>query len=193
MSLKKAAVALIVTAVLAIAASLAKANTINITINPNTGLPANDIDFGLLPNNDPTSNFKALVTNVGLYETFSGMNLSDPVFTGFANYENINGNPSPVSITGFDYAVLHYGTGPGGAGQGGGIVFYYLNGMTGNFTFPADGSGPNGFGGLSSIRLFAGTPPGTTPESGTTVLLLGVGLLGIGLTRTLITHKAVSR
>ena len=72
-------------------------------------------------------------------------------------------------------------------------MFYYLNGMTGNFTLPADGSGPNGFGGLSSIRLFAGTAPGTTPESGATVLLLGVGLLGIGLTRTLITRKAVSR
>jgi hypothetical protein len=34
--------------------------------------------------------------------------------------ESLNGN-NQVSLTGFDYAVVHYGKGPGGAGQGGGI------------------------------------------------------------------------
>ena len=56
---------------------------------------------------------------------------------------------------GFDYAVIHYGRGPNGIGQGGGIEFFYLNGMTGNFTFASMGIGPNGRGGISSIRLFS--------------------------------------
>ena len=63
-----------------------------------------------------------------------------------------------IDVTGFDYAVIHYGKGTNGASSGGGIVFYYLNGMTGNFLFPANGLGPNGFGGISSVRLFGGSP-----------------------------------
>jgi hypothetical protein len=168
----------------------ANANIINISMNPNTGLPAGDIDFGLLGNNNPTTNFNALVTDVGLYETFFSTDLPDPVFAGFANYENINGNPSPVDITGFDYAVLHYGKGRGGAGQGGGIVFYYLNGMTGNFLFPALGLGPNGFGGLSSIRLFGGGGGQQVPEGGATVMLLGVALCGLVFARRLMLNRA---
>lgn len=154
-----------------------EAAIINITIDPSTGLPANDIDFGLLPNNSPTSNFNALVTDVGLYDAFAGTTLPTPVFAGFGDFA-----PGTVDLTGFDYAVLHYGKGPGGIGKGGGIVFYYLNGMTGNFDFPAMGSGPNGFGGLSSIRLFVGEG-NVVPDGGTTAALLGAALAGVGLLR----------
>ena len=54
--------------------------------------------------------------------------------------------------------------------------------MTGNYTFPANGLGPNGFGGLSSIRLFVGsnTP---VPEGGATVMLMGIALTGVALLR----------
>ena len=158
-------------------AAQSQATIINITIDPITGLPANDIDFGILGNNNPTSNFNALVTDIGLYNSFFGTNLPAPVFAGFGDF-----NPGPVDLTGFAYAVLHYGKGRGGAGQGGGIVFIDLSGMTGNFTFPAIGSGLNGFGGLSSIRLFTG---GSTavPDSGSTVALLGAAMTGVGLLR----------
>ena len=161
----------------------AQASLINITINPSTGLPANDIDFGVLPNNNPTSNFNALVTDVSLYNTFAGSNLLTPVLTGYEDDA-----PGTVDLTGFDYAVLHYGKGPGGAGHGGGIVFYYLNGMTGNFDFPTDGSGPNGFGGLSSIRLFGGEGNANVPDGGSTVALLGAAMAGVGLLRRYIKH-----
>ncbi len=63
--------------------------------------------------------------------------------------------------------------------------------MTGNYTFPATGLGPNGFGGLSSIRLFVGDQPTGVPETGSTVMFLGVGLLGIAMAKSLITRKAV--
>jgi hypothetical protein len=88
-----------------------------------------------------------------------------------------------VSLTGFAYAVLHYGKGPGGAGEGGGIVFMSLNGMTGNYTFAGTGSGPNGFGGLSSIRLFGST---SVPDGGSMVTLLGAALLCLGAARCII-------
>jgi hypothetical protein len=157
--------------------SLSHATPFNISIDPDTGLPAGDISFKDLPNNNPTSNFNALVTDVGLYDSYFSTNLPDPTMTGFANYENLNGNLA-VDVTGFSYAVIHYGKGPGGASPGGGIVFYYLNGMTGNFLFPANGLGPNGFGGISSIRLFGGSPT-SVPDGGTSAMLLGVALVSL--------------
>lgn len=157
--------------------SLSNASLINITINPSTGQPATDIDFGLLGNNSVQINFDALATDIAAYNSFFGTSLPAPLSTGSADL-----SPGTVDITGFDYAVLHYGKGRHGAGQGGGIVFYDLNGMTGLFTFPANGSEPNGFGGLSSIRLFVGAPA-TVPDGGTTVALLGIALSGVGIAR----------
>lgn len=165
--------------------TLAKAVLINITINPTTGQPANDINFGLLGNNSPTTNFNFLSSDVGLYNSFSGTSLPTPTFDGYANYENLTG-ATTVSITDFAYAVLHYGKGPGGAGKGGGIVFLSLNGMTGNYTFAGTGSGPNGFGGLSSIRLFGSNGSSSVPDGGATVALLGSALLGLGAMRRFI-------
>lgn len=161
--------------------TLASADLINITINPATGLPSNDIDFGLLGNNSPTTNFSFLGSEISLYNSYAGTSLSAPVFDGFANYENLSGSQA-VSLTGFDYAVVHYGKGPGGAGKGGGVVFYYLNGMTGDFTFAPNGSGPNGFGGISSIRLF-GDGSTAVPEGGTAAMLLGIALAAMGVLR----------
>jgi hypothetical protein len=84
--------------------------------NPATGLPSNDINAGLLGNNSPTTNFNFVSTDVNLYNSFAGTSLTTPVFDGFANYENLGENNQAVSLTGFDYAVVHYGKGPGGAG-----------------------------------------------------------------------------
>ena len=79
-------------------------------------------------------------------------------------------------LLGFDYAVLHYGKGSGGIGQGGGVAFYYLNGAS-EATFPAMGTRPNGLGGFSSLTLFKGKDPATSvPDGGSTVILLGTAL-----------------
>ncbi len=161
--------------------SISNATPINISVDSSGNL-VGDIAFKDLPNNNPTSNFNALVTDVSVYNSVFGNTLPDPSFNGFANYENLNGTLA-VDITGFSYAVIHYGRGSGpGSTPGGGIVFYYLNGMTGDFLFPANGLGPHGYGGISSIRLFGGSPV-SVPDGGTTAMLLGISLVGLALIR----------
>jgi len=102
---------------------------------------------------------------------------------------------SAIDLTGYSYATVHYGGGPGGGMH----VFYYLNGMT-SHTFAANGSdigdgtgtgstfggGPSpkyvGTGGISNVRLWK--PTGTSvPDSGSTLLLLGLGLGVLGFLR----------
>jgi hypothetical protein len=86
-------------------------------------------------------------------------------------------------LTGFDYAVVHYGAGPGGT-SGGGLEIFYLNGAT-SFDFPATGSGPNGLGGFSGIVLFDGTPA-AVPDGGMTLGLMSMGLACLGFARRFI-------
>jgi hypothetical protein len=60
---------------------------------------------------------------------------------------------------GYDYAAVHYGAGDGGTeGWGGGVEVFYLGGTTSR-TFPADGSGPKGRGGICSVTLYRGDSP----------------------------------
>ena len=80
------------------------------------------------------------------------------------------------------YLVLHYGKGKGGTGKGGGLEAWLVAGGETQVTVPADGSSEFGHGGISSIREFC--PPGThVPDSGTTAILLGSALTGLGLVR----------
>ena len=161
--------------------SAAQANVINISMNPLTGLPSTDVDKGYFGDNNPMTNFNGLLQEISLYNANYGASLQNPTFTGY-----FDGSSNTVSLTGFDYAVIHYGKGPGGTGQGGGIEFFYLNGMTGNFSFPSIGLGPNGLGGFSSIRLFSiGGGPAPVPEGGTTMLLLGFASASLIGTRRL--------
>ena len=155
--------------------ALSKATVINISTNLTDTSLVGDLPFS--GNNNPTTNFNALVSDIGRYDTFTSTSLPSAVFLGYGDYA-----PGTVSLTGFDYAVLHYGKGPGGASPGGGIVFYYLNGMTGNYDFPVNGLGPNGFGGLSSIRLYVGSHT-SVPDGGTSVMLMGIALTGVALLR----------
>ena len=78
-----------------------------------------------------------------------------------------------------DYLVLHYGVGDGGvAASGGGLVVLYFDADEDSFDVPADGSGPNGLGGLSFARLYDHND--RVPEGGMSLVMLSVALIGLG-------------
>ena len=92
------------------------------------------------------------------------------------------GNPitNPISVMAGSYLVVHYGTGPNGSNPGGQLEFFHvIHGET-SVDVPLVGPGPFGFGGISSIREFCGP---SVPDSGTTAMLLGSALTGLGLVR----------
>jgi hypothetical protein len=101
--------------------------------------------------NNQGSNFFRLESVVTNYNSLNPTDLPSPSLAGAVNLGAYV--VSSGGLLGFDYAVLHYGKGPGGIGQGGGVAFYYLNGVS-EATFPAIGNGPNGLGGFSSLTLF---------------------------------------
>jgi hypothetical protein len=145
---------------------------------PNSDISKNGTG-GAQPNaNDDASNFFRLQTyGVTPYNAAHPLTpLPTPLFAGALDLGS-NDQSAANSLLGFDYAVLHYGKGPGGIGGGGGVEMFYLNGMT-SFIFPANGTGPNGFGGFSSLTLFR-----SVPDGGTTAILLGSALAGLGLLR----------
>jgi hypothetical protein len=93
----------------------------------------------------------------------------------------IEGTDNPVTVMPGAFLVVHYGTGKGGSNKGGQLEFFQvINGET-SVDVPQNGPGPFGFGGISSIREFC--PPTTAPDSGTTAMLLGTALAGLGLVR----------
>jgi len=110
---------------------------------------------------------------------WNGLNPTDklpvPVLTGD---DTVSGDPSKsITLSGYDYAVVHYGVGNGGmAGTGGGLEIFYLDGAA-SWTFPQNGTGPNGEGGISGVVLFEGDG---VPDGGTAVLMLGAVLTGLG-------------
>ncbi len=92
-------------------------------------------------------------------------------------------NWSGGGLAGWDYAVVHYGGGAFG-GSGGTIGAWKLNGEN-KFSFPEQS--------FSSIDLFRGgnpPPPPGVPDGGTTLVSLGVALLGLGSMRKLLAAKA---
>lgn len=102
---------------------------------------------------------------------------------GVQNFDDLNGTGPTIPISGPAYLVLHYGVGNGGVqGTGGGIVALFFNG-TGSYAVPSNGSGQNGFGGISFARLFQGgpnpSPSGSVPDGGTTLPLLAMGIAGL--------------
>ena len=124
-------------------------------------------------NNNPTSNHDALVSFLGF----------DP---GPLNHNYGSGLDGPLDVFPGEFFVVHYGKGKGGTTKGGSWEFFQvINGET-SVTFPQSGNGPNnpdpfGHGGISSARGFGGTP--LVPDSGTTAILLGSALAGLGLAR----------
>jgi hypothetical protein len=86
---------------------------------------------------------------------------------------------NPIGLSGYDYAVVHYDAGSGGSASGG-EEFFYLEGAT-SWTFPQNGTGTNGYGGISSVSLYEGQAP--VPDAGATMLMLGAALAGLGMMR----------
>ena len=103
--------------------------------------------------------------------------VSNFVLCGDFNTNNLTINVMPGA-----FLVLHYGKGDGGTSKGGGLEAWLVAGGETTVTVPANGTSAFGKGGISSIREFC--PPGThVPDSGTTAMLLGSALTGLGLVR----------
>jgi len=87
---------------------------------------------------------------------------------------------NPISVMPGAFLVVHYGKGDGGTSKGGGLEFFQvINGET-SVDVPLFGTSVFGKGGISSIREFTGP---SVPDSGTTAMLLGSALTGLGLVR----------
>ena len=125
------------------------------------------VDFNNGPNS-PSDNL-ALLNSLGFANGFTLCTDTDG-----------GGVDTTITVEPGEFLIVHFGVGPGGTGNGGGFSIYeVINGET-SVTVPGTGEGPFGLGGSSSIRGFC--PPGV-PDSGTTAMLLGGALAGVGLMR----------
>ena len=137
------------------------------------------VDFSNGPNS-PDANRAAFIASQGFDPGALSSNFTQGSLSG------------PVAVTPGEFFVVHYGKGPGGTGSGGSLEFFQvINGET-SVTFPPLGNGPDnpdpfGHGGISSARGFGGTP--FVPDSGSTVMLLGVVMGSVEVLRRLILKK----
>ena len=160
-----------------LASGLALTAKADLILSPFGDIPKN----GTGPGNgdDRDSNFFRLTSYIAANPSFGS--LGTPINTPEEPGVNVFNAPSgAVDLTGFCYAVVHYGVGDGGVpGSGGGVAFFQIT--NNSDTFPQSGSGPNGFGGISRVDLFACVP--AVPDSGTSAILLGTALTGLALGR----------
>ena len=103
-------------------------------------------------------------------------------FTLCGNIENLNGGDQTIEVMAGAYLVVHYGKGPGGTSKGGSLEFFHVVDGETTVTVPGTGTDEFGHGGISSIREFC-PPANNVPDSGTTAMLLGGALTGLGLVR----------
>ena len=131
------------------------------------------VDFNNGPNS-PSDNLAAL----------QAFGVDTTNLTLCTDIEDAGGVDTTIDVHPGEFLVVHYGVGPGGTGSGGSFEFFeVINGET-SVTVPGTGGvagdDPYGHGGVSSIRGFC--PPGV-PDSGTTAMLLGLGLTGMAALR----------
>jgi hypothetical protein len=140
------------------------------------------LDFNNGPN-DPD-------TNLAVLDAFLPGDQSGAIL--LTNLESGLSGDTSLSVTPGSYLIVHYGKGKGGLGNGGSWeIFQVINDET-LVTVPGKGNGPTnpdifGHGGISSVREF-GNPP-ATPDSGSTVMLLGVALSSVELLRRLVLKR----
>jgi hypothetical protein len=166
----------------ALASGLALTAKADLILSPFGDIPKNGTGIGGGNSNNLVNNFFRLQNYIAAHPTFGS--LGTPTFAGAERVSTPL--DEPVDLTGFCYAVVHYGVGAGGVpGSGGGIAFFQIT--NNSDIFPQNGSGPNGFGGISSVDLFRCIPTGV-PDGGPTVMLLGAALAGLGLVRRYLKH-----
>jgi VPDSG-CTERM motif len=124
--------------------------------------------------NSPAHNQDVLAAFLGVPS--SSLTLVDNFESGLSGAQD---------VTPGEFFVVHYGKGDGGSAKGGSFEFFQvINGET-SVTFPQNGNeagdDPFGHGGISSARGFTGET--NVPDSGTTAMLLGSALTGLGLVR----------
>ncbi len=139
-----------------------------------------------------------LTTDVVGYNSLRGTSLPAPTAVNDATGldDGAGGNSITLDLTGsHDYLFLHWGGQNGGWGQA-----FYIAGLTGEFTFSNstidNGAGNPAVGALSGFSFYNGdpaVPPQSIPDGGTTALLLGAGLLGLGIVRRTLNSRAVIR
>jgi hypothetical protein len=161
----------------ALASGLALTAKADLVLSTFGDIPKNGTGIGGGNSDNQANNFFRLQQYIIAHPTFGS--LGTPTNVGALE---VTGDLSqPVDLTGFSYAVVHYGVGKDGvSGSGGGVAFFQIT--NNSDTFPQDGSGPNGFGGISRVDLFKTGVP-VVPDSGTTAMLLGSALAGLGLVR----------
>ena len=169
-----------ITLVAALISGLALTAQADLILSPFGDIPKNGTGINGGNSNNAENNFFRLVNYIAANP---GFDHGTPIFDGAVRIgENLD---QPVDLTGFCYAVVHYGVGKGGvSGSGGGIAFFQIT--NDSDTFPQSGSGPNGFGGISSVDLFKCI---AVPDSGATAMLLGGALAGLALARRYIKVK----
>ena len=165
----------------ALASGLALTAKADLILSPFGDIAKNGTGIGGGNSDNQVNNFFRLQTYIVAHPTFGSLGI--PTLNGAEQVSTPLDDP--VDLTGFCYAVVHYGVGQGGvSGSGGGVAFFQI---TNNLdTFPQNGAGPNGFGGISRVDLFASTPG--VPDGGATVMLLGAAVTGLGLMRRYLKH-----
>jgi len=159
----------------ALASGLVLTAKADLILSPFGDIPKNGTGINGGNSDNQANNFFRLQTYIVAHPTFGS--LGTPIFAGAE--EVSTPLDEPVNLTGFCYAVVHYGVGRGGVpGSGGGVAFFQIT--NNSDTFPQNGSGLNGFGGISRVDLFAS--PGV-PDGGQAVMLLGAALGALGMAR----------
>ena len=153
--------------------SVANANTIPITNNGD----GTDDSFQDITGGSPV--------DIVLLEYLKGEILSyenhvgplPPLTENLTKYEELGGVAPSIDVVAGDYLVVHYGAGPKGAPGGGLVVLLVTENQ--KLDIPANGGGPNGFGGISFVRVY----DHVVPDGGVSIMLLGTALAALGLIR----------
>lgn len=189
------------TALVAAAAMNASAVPINITVDAAGNLLnvvgiANNTQYGQQAN-DPADNLAFLNVMIGNWNGAPATLNPDQLPAAGINVAG-NGSLGGASsfdgagYTGYKYAVVHYGAGQAGGQQvspGGWYQAWYLGGAELDINALPQVNNKN-VGGFSSIQFFGthipggggGDTPGV-PDGGSSLALLGAGLMGLGLVR----------
>jgi VPDSG-CTERM motif len=95
----------------------------------------------------------------------------------------LNGNTTTINLgtTGYQYLFAKYD------GPNAGSEVWDVNGLLGIITIPANGLAGQNYG-LSGWTLFSGTGGNSVPDGGSTVMLLGAALTGLGVARRYVKH-----